>query len=736
MATSGAFLPRSGGACEGTAARAVSLPTVRLLALLLLVASACVPARRKVDGNIVRDIAFDGNGGAFSGQNDYQLRTQLEQRETGFGLGVWPFVYTVDPKTLRQDLLARDAYRLEVWYAHHGWFDARFQGWQIRRVREATARRAGVVDLRGVIDPGPQSTVRTLRVEGLGTTLQALGKAVLRGAPIREGDPFDLAYVEATRVLLLDKLRDHAHAYAQVALDVEARPDEQAVDVVLSVVPGVVARIGEITIEGHDAVDERFLRNALDLAPGQPYSLGALRDAQRRLFELGTFAIVTVEPDLSDPTRAEVPIRVRVTETRFRTLRVGVGFDYDSFLPVVRASSRLKHVNLFQELVRAELGVRAGLAFSLAEADVASRLPTWGVDLSLSYPRLFSQRGAIELQGEVEQDVYSGLWAYRRPEADLHFVYRFSDDVQLRVGPHVEQYTFLGEFGPRVQQAQQRLFGVEGQEGFEYQLTALDQYVTWDWRDDPVRTTRGSYYSVWLREAFALSPSGYSFFRATAEARRFVPVRFRDRGSAFPVTLAGRTRGTVILPFGQTEVVPLPERAFLGGATSLRGFRPNQVGPYTTLCTYDTVTTRSGFLGLGGAEGTEERVTRYHLPNGGTAAGEVGSELRYDWIYGVTLAGFGDVGLLSDGVGAISPDDLRFSVGVGARYDTLIGPVRVDLSVRPLYPEDLGPTRFAQCALPDEQPRVNDFFSNFPGLRDERHPPFALVFFLTFGEAI
>lgn len=709
---------------------------MRSLLLMLLAASACVPARRKVDGNVVRDIAFDGNGGAFSGQNDYQLRAQLEQRETGFGLSVWPFVYTVDPKTLRQDLLTRDAYRLEVWYAHHGWFDARFEGWQIRRVREASERRAGIVDLRGVIDPGPQSTVRTLRIDGLGTTLLALGKAVLRGAPIREGDPFDLAYVEATRVQLLEKLRDHAHAYARVSSSMEAHPDEQAVDVVLTVEPGVVARIGEISVEGNAKVDERFIRNAIDLEPGEAYSLSRLRDAQRRLFELGTFAIVTVDPDLSDPSRSEVPIRVRVTETKFRTLRVGVGFDYDSFLPVVSASTRIKHVNLLHELIRADFGVRAGLAFSLAEADVASRLPTWGVDLALSYPRLFSQRGAIELKGNVEQDVYSGLWAYRRPEADLHFVYRWSDDVQFRVGPHVEQYTFLGEFGPRVQQAQQRLFGVEGQEGFEYQLTALDQYATWDWRDDPVRTTRGSYYSLWFREAVPLSSVGYGFVRATGEARRYFPVRFRDRGSAFPLTLAGRTRGTVIVPYGATEVVPLPERAFLGGSTSLRGFRPNQVGPYTTLCTYDTVATRSGFLGLGGQTGTEERVTRYHLPNGGTATAEVGSELRYDWIYGLTLAGFGDLGVLTDTLQGLAADDLRVSAGVGLRYDTLIGPVRVDVSFRPLYPEDLGPQRYAQCNLEDEQPRVADFFSNFPGLREDRHPPFAMVLFLTFGESI
>lgn len=706
---------------------------------LLLLLAACVPARHKVDGDIVRDISFVGNGGAYSGHNDYQLRVQMEQKETRFGLLAWPLIYTVRPRALRNDVLLRDAYRLEIWYAHHGWFDAAFLGWEVRQVRRPHERRAAVVDLRGHVAPGERSVVRTLVVEGPSKGgIEGIVNAVVRQAPIRQGDPFDLDYVEQTRQMLLARLHDAAHPYATVALDVKAHPEEHAVDVVLRVDPGIVGWLGEIEVSGNEQVAERFVRDAARIEEGDPYKLDALRDAQQRLFELGTFSVVTIEPDLADPTQKHVPVDIRLSEARFRKLRLGVGFDYDSYRTVLRASGRVSHVNLFHQLLRAELGGSAGFAFDLDPSDVSGRLPTWSVDTRIAYPRLFHQRGSVELRGEVEQDVYGGLWSYRRPEADLSFGYRFTDAVQLRVGPHVEQYTFLGEFGPRVQEAQQRLFGIEAEEAFVYQLTALDQYVTWDWREpeQPESTERGSFYQVALREAVPLTDAGYGFVRARAEARRYVPIRMLAPGSVYPVTIVGKLGGTVIVPYGQDPQVPLPERAFLGGANDLRGFRASQVGSYVTLCTRETVTTRP-VLGLVGEPTEEERVTLYHLPQGGAAAGQVSTEVRYDWAYGVTYAAFLDAGTLLDVLRLPTGSDLRFSAGLGFRYDTSVGPVRFDLSFRPLYPEDQGPLRYTQCDLADQQVRANDFFSNFPGLRDPGdHPPFAMVFFLTFGEAI
>ncbi len=696
-----------------------------LLAMAFLLA-ACTPARREVDGNVVRDIAFVGNEGGLSGHNDFQLRSQMKQEESRFGLLVWPLVYTVDPKQFVPTELARDAYRLEVWYAHHGWFDAQVRGWEIRRIRDATDKRAGVVDVIGFVEPGPRSVVRRITVEGMGSGLEGIRGAVLRAADIGEGDPFDLEALERLRQSMVDVLHDRARAYATAELELDAHPGQEYVDVLVRVDPGPVARFGEITVSGTQDVAERFVRQKLRIEEGDPYSLQAIRDAQRRVFELGTFAIVTVEPDLSDPTRDRVPLSVRVTESKFRTLRIGAGGTYDSFLPQVRVSSRLTDVHLAHQLLRAELGLRGGVAFNLNATEGPPTIPVWGADVKLAYPRLWRQRGALELTGQVEQDVFGGLWAFQRPSADLDLVYRYGDrdNVQLRVGPHIERYMFLNQYlgnDQQIRNAQLRIFGVEDQEGFSYQLQSFDQNIIWDWRDDPFRTTRGSYYSLDFRQSLRVAGAGYGFLRFGAEGRWYTSPRGRGRRVS-PVTLAGRLRGTVIQTLGDTEVVPLPERAYLGGATSIRGFRPNQVGPYVTLITED-----------------ETGETRYHLPDGGTLTTDTSVEVRYQMDSARIVAAFFDTGFLADDLQQLLDEQLaqlRWSAGVGFRYDTLVGPFRFDLSFRPLYPEDFGPRRYTGCAECEEIPRAQDFFGNFQSLRGDRHPPFAMVLFLTIGESI
>lgn len=714
---------------------------------ILLSVLACTPARHKIDGDIVRDIAFSGNGGAYSGHNTLQLRQQMVQRESALGLGIWPLMYLVDPIPYRPEQLIRDAYRLEVWYAHQGWFDARVLGWEILEIRPQRPRRAGVVDVRGQVEPGPRSVVRRLAVEGLEKNLEGLRNAVLRGAPIQEGEAFTLEGAQLTADALERKLRNNARAYAEVELQVSAFPEDQQVDVTLQVEPGVVSRFGPVSVEGTEAVPEALVRQRIELvlSEGDRYELQLLGEVQRRLFEMGTFSLVTVEPDLSDPTREDVPISVRVIESKFWTLRVGGGGTYDSFLPQVRATANLRQSNLAGQLLRAEVGIKAGAALAAnAEAASSARIlgreysaiPTGALDLSLSYPRLFAQRGAVDLRGSFEQDVYAGLWVYRRPEIDLHLSHQDLDDqLQVRVGTHFEQYTFLVDYlgaNEQVRVAQARLFGlddedIDEQENLQYQLTALDQLLTLDYRDDPLRTTRGTYYSLSFREALPLSSVGYGFLRGIAEMRGYAPIRAAGPHSAYPITVAGKLRGTGILPFGQTDTIPLPERSFLGGSTSLRGFRPNQVGPYTTLCTYQQVPQDDGSV--------VDQVTRYHLPDGGNLSAEGSLELRYQWRYGVTWAAFGDLGVLGSGLGQLGTESVRGSVGVGGRYDTSVGAVRFDLSLRPLFAEDEGPRRYRFCAAEDQVPRVSDFVGTLDQIVDLGRPSWAIVFFITIGEA-
>lgn len=678
---------------------------------------ACTPARKKVRGDIVRDIAFTGNGSVYSGHNDYQLRTQLEQEESALGALTWPLSLVIEPKLLQPDALVRDAYRLEVWYAHHGWFDARFGGWTIDRVRRATRRKAGVVDVRGFIDTGPRSTVRTLDVTGADGAAGLLARAVLRTGYLRQGDPFDLDTVENARLQLETQLQKSGYAYADVELAMDAYPEEQAVDVVLDATPGLSARLGAITIQGNDKVPERFIRDALDLEAGRPYRLDELLRAQNRVFGMDTFSLVSVQPDLSDPTQERVPISVSVTENKFRSLRFGGGLEAEgtvNWQPYVSAG--FKHTNVFRQLIQFDANTQVGVSgYSPLNTSSSNPTPVWSVSTSLLYPRLFHQTVAQQLQVDVERDLDTSLQEYFKPQVDFRSIFKPSDAVIVSVGPHLEivQYPNL-EPGSIALERARSVYGEDFES--EYRITSMDLGFTLDWRDDRLSTKRGSFFNTNLRLAFPLEEGDFSFAALSGDWRLFRPIKIGDR---VPLTLATRVQGRGLLAIGESGL-PYPELAFFGGSASMRGFPTGGMGPYDLFLLEDDDPT--------------------WVPVGGTLGGVLSEELRYYGSYGITYALFAEAGTLTNpGRDTETPfieqalDGLRLTGGIGMRYDSSIGPLRIDFALRPWYPEDCGP-RSNPDACEDENAKARrlDLIRTFD--RDSRFPGVMVMF--AFGEAI
>lgn len=693
------------------------------LGLALLVA-ACTPARREVQGDIVKSIRFAGNDGLFSGHNDYQLRGAMVQSDTSFGLMVWPLIYWVDPQTLDERRLEREAYRLEVWYAHHGWFDAQVTGWHAERLRRANERRAGIVRLVGTVKPGTPSLVRELDIVGLNRGLSVLANASMRTANLRPGSQYVHDYALLDRQALLDVLLDHGRAYAKVELEVDAHPEQLAVDLQLRADAGILARFGPVSVEGNKKVRERFIRQGLGFAEGDPYKVRRIQKGQQSLFGMSTFSMVNVTPDLSDPTDPEVPITVRVTEARFRTFRVGGGVSLDNGLVQPRLSTGFRHVNLFHQLIRLDTDAFAGFsAVFLEDAGGRGLVPTYGVGAALAYPRIAGQRVTLQLSGRFDQRVQNALFLYQKPRADLKVIWRPDDAWIIEFGPHMEQY-FYPNLSGAARRAIRRLFN-QAPDEFKnpYRITSLDTTVTVDWRDDPLYSRRGSYGQIATRLALPIVAGDFSYASVSGDWRYYRPVRFNKLASDLPLVMAVRTYGRILRPFERGAALPYPDLAFLGGPNSLRGFRTNMVGPYDCLCTYDQ-----------DSEGNEDLYQRYYLPRGARTMAAATFELRYDWQYGLSFAGYSDVGVLVQDLSDINLSALRWGVGTGLRYKSVVGPIRIDVGFRPLFSEDAGPSAFPGCAEADRRPYRYDVFSLVAPVASRR-PPVAMNVFLAIGEA-
>lgn len=714
----------------------------------------------------IRHVQFDGNGGPFSGQNDLQLRHQLETEDSPFGLLIWPALYLVDPSILNVDLLPRDAYRLEVWYAHNGWFDAEVKGWELHMIRSKGKHRSGVIDIVGHVRPGPPSLVSEYEISGLSTNLKVLASTVRQNGYLHENTQFNLGYANQSRILLQQLLQNHAHAYASVDMAVRADPINEQVAVELQAVPGIRTEFGEISVSGNEVLPERFIRDAVTFDPGDPYKIDLLNETQRKLFDMGTFAVVSVRPDLSDPTRVEVPVDVTVKETTFRRLRFGLGGNveggategatdtfWDGLTYSPRISTNFRHTNFLKQLIRLDLNASGGLYYEPVQGDLSRYARTTGPggqdyimpvnatgddvpndvtkvtgDLSadLFFPRVWGPDVGLEIGASGERNVQANTWLYVRYQTNVDLVWNPTRLFTVRAGPDIEWYGIpTGE--PIPPRQKYLLFGEKRQETItdafteqtyelHYLITSLKQEIIND--TNPKRytqrgpVTRGRYVAFALKETLPLLDSEL-FVSIHSDIRFFVPLKFGKRATSYPLLTAWAFRSNYVFAYQKNAVIPYPERTFLGGSNSIRGFRTDQVGPYDNY-----------------SDG------EFSLPRGGTLSLQTSGELRYPWINGITFATFVDAGMLVLDPAEIGFDDFRMSVGVGARYATLVGPLRFDVSFRPTYDEDCAPAG-QTCTEGGTIDRAYDFFSGFKAWDNQgKHPPYAMVFYIAIGEAI
>jgi outer membrane protein assembly factor BamA len=304
--------------------------------------------------------------------------------------------------------------------------------------------------------------------------------------------------------------------------------------------------------------------------------------------------------------------------------------------------------------------------------------------------------------------------------------FRASDSVTFSTGPGLEFVRFgsgspfakgedLSEDDELLASA---TFGSNPRNPFV--LPTWEARLVIDWRDgannqDPNLDPRGGYYYVAaIRQAipFLEGGRGFGFTDLYAEGRFYRSIQSRDRRET-PATLALRLKGKWVpslLSGDLLDTVPYSERAFMGGALDMRGFRINQVGAYDCVCLARTEEVVYGpffpFIRRTGVERLVPNPT--FLPRGGRFSALASGEIRFRNDHGQGFALFADAGVLGSKIIEILRLDrsLRWDVGLGYRQSTPVGPVRIDLALRPAYPEDRAPLRPDE--VPDDVPITDD----------------------------
>lgn len=609
----------------------------------------------------------------------------------------------LDPPEVR-----RDALRIRLFYWRRGYRDV--------VVTSRTEKVGGGVRIVFDIKENAPTVISRLDVTQSDSVLPTA--EVQRLLLLRAGEPLDLVAMDSSMRLLRDALWERGYADARLALDTSQVSNEaNAGPVTLALHAGRPSTIGTLNITGNDAVSHRTIGRLLHFHTGDLYRRSVVLESQRELYLSGLFTEVELSSRESSDTAKTLDLRV--LEAPLHDLELSGGFTTADFLQLEAAFTRYHFLGGARRLTaRATVsnlmahqlngaGVFDDVTAGAAPADRGSFLkPTFATSLEFAQPWFLSPLNQLGATIFTHRRSVPGVVTDNGAGATLAITRRLGSRSSATTG-----YTFEAS---RIE-ATDVYFCVSvglclssdiAVVSARHPLAPLSFVAQMDRTDDASDPTRGVRTRLDVEHASEYTASDFAYNRATLTASAYRRVGKQN-------VLAGRVRlGTVralssanrlLGVEGSAEQVLHPRKLFYsGGSQSVRGYGENQLGPRvltvdpaalsdTTLaspCSSADLASGSCDPNLAGVKDGAFQPR----PLGGTTLAEASVEFRFPiaLLPGLSGAAFVDGAIVgtrrfSDALGATA----AITPGVGIRFATPAGPVRLDLGFRPRVVEAL-----------------------------------------------
>lgn len=565
-------------------------------------------------------------------------------------------------------------------------------------VVEGKQQKFGTIKLAGV-DPS-----RVKEVNGLMNSQQ--------------GQPFSLVTLSGDRDAVLGYYLSHGFDQARVEVKQDNTADPTKVNVALNVTEGPQVFINHVLLSGIDKTKPKVVQKAILVHPGDPLDQSALLQTQRNLYNMALFneVVAAVQNPAGDaPTKN---VLVQVTEAKRWNITYGVGLEAQTGTPTRGTISEASCILLGTPNCNQNLSENGKTGVSPRVSIDVSRINLRGTEDSLT---LHGSYGLLEEIGTLTfQNPH--LFGARNLSASVSGGYSNVQDITTFASS-----TLQGDFrlSQKVKRADTFLYD------FQYRRVEVDEAslqvsadlipllsqpvrvggpgITWfhDTRSpSPLDAVKGSYTTI---QAFLASSkfgsqtdfykldgtnsTYYEFGKQKYVLARNTRIGYEQASGSNPNAGSPVCAGVLLTTNPSCDAVPLPERLYAGGASSHRGFGINAAGPRDL---------QTGFPVGGKAVFVNSLELRMPPPTLPYVGNSVSFVLFHDM--GNVFQNAGDMfpsflhfhqpnnrtcSNVSQKVGTCSFNYFSHAVGVGARYKTPVGPIRVDFSYNldpPVYP--------------------------------------------------
>jgi outer membrane protein assembly complex protein YaeT len=611
-----------------------------------------------------------------------------------------------------QALVNADINTLQALYQNNGFSKAR-----ITPETNAAQTKTGVTAPLAVvyrIEEGEQLRVGTVRLEGNEHADAARLSLLMNTVAGQLLSPRNLA--GDRDALLIDYLsRGFDKVRVEVAQQVEPA-DASKVDVVFRITEGQQIFVRKVLLTGLHYTRPDTVAKAITLHPGDPLNETALMETQRNLYDFALFN--EIDTAIENPSGEEVnkTVLLQVAEARRWALTYGFGLESQTGTPQYNCGGILASGASCNP--NGKVGVSPRVLTDITRNNLFGReqsvslRATYGlleqkINLLFQNPHFEGNRNfGLTLSGGYANSLDVSTYVASKLETGVRWTEHFNPG-----GSRISRAnTFIYEFDFRRVKVQANSLQVAPGEIalLSTAVRVAGPSLTWvrDTRDSPLDAHRGTYTS--FQEFLSGDRFGAQANFNRLDLSNSSYYRF-DKGR---IVVARNTRYGQERAFGKlpAELIPLPERLYAGGATSLRSVGPNQAGPRDPETGYP--------IGGAGAliNSTELRLPPAPLPwLGNTVSfvlfhdmGNVFTNASDAWASALRVRqperdNCKIVAVVSDPAsynpagpqtstgkqGTCSFNYFSHAPGVGLRYHTPVGPIRLDFSYNlnpPIYP--------------------------------------------------
>ena len=628
-----------------------------------------------------------------------------------------------DKHYLDRSELRRDMLRIRLFFWKHGFRETEV---------DTTVTRTGPnqVSVTFTVQENRPTLIRTLDIDRDPVLISDRIRSRL--ILLQPNEPLDLVMLDSMRVLFQNELWDRGYGDGVADTTVVVDTATRLADVRLKLVPGRRTTVGKITIAGYERINEATIRNTITFKTGDLYRQSEVLESQRNLYESNLFRLAAIyvgpQPD------SVKNVNIDVSESPLHEMRLGPGLNNVDF---AQFQIHYASFNLFGGARRLDVDLTAGNLFAASLegrgffrdvgadvpfGDAAPFLaPTYSASIDFKQPAFLGRpRDAAGLGVFAHRSINPGVVIDRgfggqatvthqlRIRAPLSLTYRYEQNIV-----EASDVYFCVNYGvcdaPTIAslRSHQSLSPV-----------ALTGFI--DRSDQPFSPTKGYVMRIDVEHASTYTFSDYRYNRFVVDAAMY-GHKSRTRHVFSAHVRAGFVRA---LATGiESGVLHPRKRFYAGGANSVRGYAENQLGPRILTIPNDTALLNATTSLPGGVCALTLEGVKFCNPNapslstndftpqalGGTSLLEGSVEYRFSLQRGESLrnfvgAVFIDGGIVGRGeirglqtIGSIVRGTGAITPGFGMRYQSPVGPIRVDIGINPNRVESLS----VATAVPD-----------------------------------